>query len=143
MPSESRRRLAPTMRMVDALLDRWAAWSRGELERLGHGKSMSQKLIEWHRIGVAPESYNSLRANIDCPDGVLLIDRLVGKLEHPQHDALCEQYFTYAPLETKARNCGQSESAFRRNVDRALHSIRHALAVLEVRFDVDVNIKTV
>lgn len=132
MPAESRRRLAPHLRMVDAFLDRWARWSAHELERIGWGKSMSQKLIEWHKIGVEPESYKSMRENDDCPDGVLIADRLVSHLEDPLHNAVCAQYFMYAPLEAKAAVCEQSPDTFRRNLDRALHSIKHSLAVLDV-----------
>lgn len=142
MPNESRRRLAPQLRLVDLLLDRWAEWSAGELSRLGWGTSMSQKLIEWHERGVEPDHYGYLQKNLGCPDGVLMIDRLVARLEKPLHDAVCVQYFVYAPIEAKAKRCHQSVPTFRRNLDRAMWALHQLMAVLEIDLDVDANIRT-
>ena len=142
MPTESRRRLAPALHLVDLLLDRWAHWSAGELERLGYGQSMSQKLIEWHERGIAPEHYAGMRLNESCPDGVLMMDRLVARLDQPLHAAVCEEYFTYAPIELKARHCAQSVSGFRRNLDRARWCLRQVLLVLEIEFDKDGNLRS-
>lgn len=142
MPVESRRRLAPSLRPVDHLLDRWASWARRELDKLGYGQSMSAALIEWHKLGVAPDHYLHLRAMDDCPLGVLLADRLVARLEPPLHTAIVVHYFTYCPFEDKARAAHMSPGNFRRNLDRAMWSVRSSLDVLEVSFDVDANIKS-
>jgi hypothetical protein len=137
MPTESRRRLLPALHLVDLLLDRWAAWSAGDLEKLGYGLSMSQKLIEWHERGVEPDHYVSMRKDEHCPDGVLMIDRLVARLEPELHNAICEEYFTYAPIEMKARRAHQSVAQFRRNLDRARWCLRQIMLVLELEFDAD------
>jgi hypothetical protein len=140
MPSESRRRLDPQLRQIDMLLDLWALWSKRELEKLGYGRSMSQKLIEWHELGVAPESYTALRSS-ECPDGAMLMDRMVARLPKALHVAICVQYFIYAPVEAKAKAAHTSVPTFRRNLDRALWALHHAMAVLEIELDVDANIK--
>lgn len=141
MPSQSRRRLTPSLRLVDALLDRWAQWSAGELERLGWGRSMSQKLIEWHELGVEPDHYRGLQVIEACPDGVLMIDRLVARLEHPLHTAVCVHYFTYAPVEAKAKRAHMSVPQFRRCLDRAMWALHETIKALELDFDVDARIK--
>jgi hypothetical protein len=142
VPSESRRRLAQPLQLVDCLLDLWAGWSRNPLLHLGYGRSMSAKLIEWHEKGIEPEHYAWLQKELSCPDGVLLIDRLVARLDRPLHAAICVQYFTYAPIEMKARDCHMSVPTYRRNLDRALWSLLHLIQVLEIELDVDAHIKT-
>lgn len=117
-----------TLRNADALVERWAVWSRTDETGVGWPKtSPSYRLARNHEVGVRPEPGAFIPAR-QSPEDVATCDRIIAKLPARLRAAIEWRYLDNRADEFKAKRMGISRRTFRRIVDAALLVISARLA---------------
>ena len=102
--TKSRKKLPQELQLIDYLIERWARWASDQLRQIGWpASSISQKLIEWHELGLQPEHLNPKGKSVQEPDGVMAMDNIIAKLPRLQRRCIFTEYFSHQSLEIKAK----------------------------------------
>lgn len=126
MGLEAHRALADELKAADLRLREWGDWSRqGRLNIGWPRESMTQRMVDWNRIGVRPE--RGPPAPISIPDDVAKVDSLVAKLPEQQKRVVTIHYTRDDPREVKLRMAKLKGDQYRRCLDYARWSIRLGL----------------
>jgi hypothetical protein len=111
---------------IDALVERWARWAKQQLAAIGWpAASMTQKMIEWHEIGLEPEHLYPSKGD-KAPEGVMFIDRCVAQLPADLRKIAYTEYFPpwrHTTNEAKAKSLRIKISVYRERLKNLLWAI--------------------
>lgn len=110
-------RMAPDIREVHMLLEKWARYVRDPGVAGYPRQSITEKAALYGRLGIPQEPLH--KPEPAMPDDVAAVDAAVSRLGQIDRRVIMEYYTQWAPIEVMAHHCGMRVPQFRHVLRRA------------------------
>lgn len=137
-PSGRKYNREPALAYADKRLDAWSAWVKRHRDHLGLPRQSSiQRAIETSKVGVLFEQIEEMSKHtalgketrtfhvrgVEIPEPLAEVDSVVARQPEPLRKVIAANYFTYGPIEVRAKESGYKLSRFTQLLESAKYAV--------------------